>query len=137
MTLSKPCRFCNMLCSNRLCNVDNRLHRHSKLHKRNSRYLLCNPLLQLLHMCHITHSHWQNSHPCFYGRDNEDVILWARCFQKIATLPRWAEDEAIALAELHLCSQAQQWFVGLDSTQFATFTDLYNLLVNQRCAICR
>lgn len=48
----------------------------------------------------------------FQGKDQEDVILWIQYFQQVARLSGWSDNEAIALAELHMLDKAQSWFVG-------------------------
>lgn len=42
--------------------------------------------------------------------------MWIQYFQQAARLSDWSENEAVALAELHMLDKAQSWFVGLDQT---------------------
>ena len=67
----------------------------------------------------------------FKGKEQEDVILWVQYFQQIASLSGWSNNEAIALAELHMLDKAQSWFVGLDRATLTSFDALAKLMIDR------
>ena len=59
------------------------------------------------------------------------MILWIQYFQQVARLSGWSDNEAIALAELHMLDRAQSWFVGLDRTTLTSFDALARLMIER------
>ena len=67
----------------------------------------------------------------FQGKEQEGVILWVRYSQQVARLSGWSDNEAVALAELHMLDKAQSWFVGLDRATLTSFDALAKLMIDR------